>query len=357
MANRYVSVEHVLALLQNSAEMLPIGAKDLEKLMDVVANMLPSKSKDFVGAPASVVENKRLDGAAQSLKRKALDLEDLDKDDYALLEEASAESLKRKALEEEEASTKFTESRACKRYNLRKKNKKQHTSEKPKRLLSIELGQVVERLGVVPANSPQRLHFSLAHSPPLSARSQELQQVIVESIIVYQQERHWEAGADPPQLDQSQHLEISSMLPTLPGKARNAVRSDGALRTPASTRPCFRAEKNLIARMVFPCSSTPGRAVEQQSNLGGTRRTYNLAMILETMLFSPLARASWLEGSEDGMAWTRALEGEISMTNASPKSGNQALCCSKSSPTYIQEFESRSSADEKLGCGAVNNPP
>ncbi|EFJ06727.1 hypothetical protein SELMODRAFT_430421 [Selaginella moellendorffii] len=55
-----------------------------------------------------------------------------------------------------------------------------------------------------------------------------------------------------------------------------------------------------------------------------------------------------------------ALGGEISMTNktrrrevfaarssnASPKSGNQALCCSKGSPTYIQEFESRSSADE-----------
>ncbi|EFJ16252.1 hypothetical protein SELMODRAFT_421918 [Selaginella moellendorffii] len=113
MANRYVSVEHVLALLQNSAEMLPIGAKDLEKLMDVVANMLPSKSKDLVGAPASVVEDKRLvgDGGAQSLKRKALDLEGLDKDDYALL---SAESLKRKALEEEASA--------------KKKNKKQHTS-------------------------------------------------------------------------------------------------------------------------------------------------------------------------------------------------------------------------------------
>ncbi|XP_002981164.2 probable cytokinin riboside 5'-monophosphate phosphoribohydrolase LOGL10 [Selaginella moellendorffii] len=79
-------------------------------------------------------------------------------------------------------------------------------------------------------------------------------------------------------------------------------------------------------------------------------------------------------------ATAAALGGEISMTNktrrrrifaarpsnASPKSGNQALCCSKSSPTYIQEFESRSSADEvrreilscydlvhKLGRGAV----
>ncbi|EFJ06725.1 hypothetical protein SELMODRAFT_430414 [Selaginella moellendorffii] len=61
-----------------------------------------------------------------------------------------------------------------------------------------------------------------------------------------------------------------------------------------------------------------------------------------------------------------ALGGEISMTNktrrreifaarssnASPKSGNQALCYSKGSPTYIQEFESRSSAEEIHGGGA-----
>ncbi|EFJ17726.1 hypothetical protein SELMODRAFT_420619 [Selaginella moellendorffii] len=237
--------------------------------MDVVANMLPSKSKDFVGAPASVVENKRLDGGAQSLKRKALDLEDLDKDDHALLEEESAESLKRKALEEEEASTKFTESRACK-------------------------------------------------SPPLSARSQELQQV------VYQQERHWEAGADPPQLDQSQHLE------------------------------------DLVH-----ASNAAGQSQER----GAIGRSVTYSRINEAVL-SRREESNCKDGSEDGLAWTRALEGEISMTNASPKSGNQALCCSKSSPTYIQEFESRSSADEvgreilscydlvqKLGCGAVNNPP
>ena len=39
---------------------------------------------------------------------------------------------------------------------------------------------------------------------------------------------------------------ISSRVPTPPGSAKNAVRSVASSRTPASTSPCFRAEKKLL---------------------------------------------------------------------------------------------------------------
>ena len=41
---------------------------------------------------------------------------------------------------------------------------------------------------------------------------------------------------------------ISSKVPTPPGSAKKAVRSSSVFLTPASTRPCFLAEKNDVVR-------------------------------------------------------------------------------------------------------------
>ena len=116
-------------------------------------------------------------------------------------------------------------------------------------LRRVELVKVRERLLVGATRAPVRLQLVFPQaSVPNHVALQELQQAVVAPVVVHHHERHRVRAADASELQQREHLEYLVQGAHAPREREERRGSSGVFLTPASTRPCFLAEKNDVVR-------------------------------------------------------------------------------------------------------------